>query len=108
MPVRRVTIQRAERAGFEVCTASDHLHPWNSRPGHAAFLWSWLGAAMQATTLDFRSVRVSTSLEQHAEWAREYVACGVDELIFHNVATNQAEFIDAFGEHVLPPLKGAA
>ena len=301
-------VQRAERAGFEVCTASDHLHPWNERPGHAGFLWTWLGAAMQATNLDFRSVscpgyryhpailaqamattrhmfperldcclgsgerlneatmgmawpvkpernaklreccelmrrlwagetvthhgrvvmeevklytrprtpprifgaavtpatarwlgswadgllslcggpdddltkvieafregggegkpvvcqmklawgpdegplredalhtwgtnlvigqvvweiptprqfeeaaaymtvhdldrtvRVSTSLDQHAEWAREYVACGVDELIFHNVATNQAEFIDAFGERVLPQLRDA-
>ena len=302
-------VRRAEAAGFELCTASDHLHPWNERPGHAGFLWTWLGAAMQVTKLDFRSVscpgyryhpailaqamattrhmfperldcclgsgerlneatmgmawpvkaernaklqeccelmrrlwdgetvthhgrvvmeevklytrpktpprifgaavtprtarwlggwadglltlcggpdddltevieafregggegkpvvcqmklawgtdeaalredalhtwgtnlvigqvvweiptpkqfeeaaaymtvedldrtvRVSTSLDQHAEWAREYVACGVDELVFHNVATNQAEFIDAFGEHVLPRLRGAA
>ncbi|MBB4659516.1 TIGR03885 family FMN-dependent LLM class oxidoreductase [Parvularcula dongshanensis] len=49
-------VQEAEAAGFEVVTASDHLHPWNERPGHAAFVWSWLGAAMQTTKLDFRTV----------------------------------------------------
>ncbi len=302
-------VQQAEDAGFELCTASDHLHPWNERPGHSAFVWSWLGAAMQATSLDFRTVscpgyryhpailaqagatvahmfpgrlamclgsgqrlneatmgiawpvkpernaklkesvdvmrrlwdgervthhgrftveevklytrpeepiqvigaavtpdtarwlgswadglltlcggpeddlravidafregggegkpvtcqmklawgreeralredalhtwgtnlvigqvvweipqpmqfeeaaayfttedldrtvRVSTSLDQHAEWAAGYAACGVDELILHNVATNQTEFIEEFGAHVLPQLKEAA
>ena len=49
-------VQQADQAGFEVATASDHLHPWNERPGHAAFVWSWLGAAMQTTSMDFRSV----------------------------------------------------
>jgi len=52
------------------------------------------------------SVRVSTDLGRHAAWLAEYAGIGVSELILHNVATNQAEFIDAFGAHVLPRLQG--
>ena len=38
-------------------------------------------------------------------WLAEYAGIGVSELILHNVATNQAAFIDAFGAHVLPQLR---
>jgi probable non-F420 flavinoid oxidoreductase len=51
------------------------------------------------------SVRVSTDLHQHAAWLRKYAEQGVDELILHNVASNQAAFIEAFGAHVLPQLR---
>jgi coenzyme F420-dependent glucose-6-phosphate dehydrogenase len=43
----------AEKAGFEVVTASDHFHPWVPSQGHSAFVWSWLGALGQATSLRF-------------------------------------------------------
>jgi probable non-F420 flavinoid oxidoreductase len=33
--------------------SSDHFSPWSERQGQSAFAWSWLGAAMQATTLPF-------------------------------------------------------
>lgn len=49
-------VRLAEAAGFERASASDHFHPWNERPGHSAFTWAWLGAAMQATGLPFRTV----------------------------------------------------
>lgn len=49
-------VRLAEEAGFVRASASDHFHPWNERPGHSGFVWSWLGAAMQATTLPFRTV----------------------------------------------------
>lgn len=45
--------QRAEAAGFEAAMCSDHLEPWSERQGHSAFAWSWLGAALQATSLSF-------------------------------------------------------
>ena len=51
------------------------------------------------------TVRVSTDLSQHAAWLNDYAECGVDELILHNVASNQAAFIEAFGAHVLPQLR---
>jgi coenzyme F420-dependent glucose-6-phosphate dehydrogenase len=45
--------QKAEQAGFNTITCSDHFHPWSDRQGESGFAWSWLGAAMQATTLPF-------------------------------------------------------
>ncbi len=45
--------QFAEQAGFNAITCSDHFHPWSDRQGESGFAWSWLGAAMQATTLPF-------------------------------------------------------
>jgi probable non-F420 flavinoid oxidoreductase len=32
---------------------SDHLAPWSERQGQSGHAWSWLGAAMQATSLPF-------------------------------------------------------
>ena len=32
---------------------SDHFSPWSERQGQSAFAWSWLGAALQATSLPF-------------------------------------------------------
>src|ERR671920_1888419 len=45
--------QRAEQAGFDAAMSSDHFSPWSARQGHSAFAWSWLGAALQATSLPF-------------------------------------------------------
>jgi probable non-F420 flavinoid oxidoreductase len=43
----------AERAGFGAAMCSDHFSPWSTRQGHSGFAWSWLGAALQATSLPF-------------------------------------------------------
>ena len=46
-------VQRAEEAGFDAAMSSDHFSPWSQRQGHSGFAWSWLGAALQASTLPF-------------------------------------------------------
>jgi len=46
-------VVRAEEAGFGAAMSSDHFSPWSERQGQSAFAWSWLGAALQATTLPF-------------------------------------------------------
>jgi probable non-F420 flavinoid oxidoreductase len=46
-------VERAEEAGFDAAMSSDHLSPWSARQGQSAFAWSWLGAALQATSLPF-------------------------------------------------------
>jgi len=46
-------VQQAEQAGFDAAMSSDHLSPWSERQGQSAFAWSWLGAALQATSLPF-------------------------------------------------------
>ena len=52
-------------------------------------------------------VRVSSSLERHAEWLRGYLDLGVEAVYILNVNRNQREYIDAFGERVLPELSRA-
>ena len=51
-----------------------------------------------------KSVNVSSDLAQHADWLTQYLDQGWDELYLHFVGQQQAGFIDAFGEHVLPQL----
>jgi probable non-F420 flavinoid oxidoreductase len=46
-------VQAAEAAGFTAAMCSDHIAPWSERQGHSGYAWSWLGAAMQATSLPF-------------------------------------------------------
>ena len=55
-----------------------------------------------------QSVRVSNDLGQHAEWLRQDIEQGWDELYLHFVGQEQRAFIDAFGEHVLPQLSPTA
>ena len=52
-------VQMAERAGFTAAMCSDHFHPWSKRQGHSGFAWTWLGAALQATSLPFGIVSPS-------------------------------------------------
>jgi G6PDH family F420-dependent oxidoreductase len=42
-------VAHAEEAGFDFSVISDHYFPWTERQGHAAYAWSVLGAAAQAT-----------------------------------------------------------
>ena len=47
------SVQAAEQAGFTAAMSSDHFSPWSARQGHSGFAWSFLGAALQATSLPF-------------------------------------------------------
>ena len=51
------------------------------------------------------AVRVSADLPQHHDWLAEYADLGFDDLYLHHVGQDQAEFIEAFGELVLPTLR---
>ncbi|HET7490096.1 MAG TPA: TIGR03557 family F420-dependent LLM class oxidoreductase [Acidimicrobiales bacterium] len=49
-PLELVEIaQRAEDAGFEFVSVSDHFHPWVTEQGHSPFVWSVLGAVASRT-----------------------------------------------------------
>ena len=47
---------RASDAGFGAVSSSDHLSPWSRSQGESGFAWSWLGAAMQVTSVPFSVV----------------------------------------------------
>jgi coenzyme F420-dependent glucose-6-phosphate dehydrogenase len=55
----------AERAGFSSVMSSDHLAPWSERQGQSGFTWTWLGAAMQATSIPFGLITVPTGFRYH-------------------------------------------
>jgi probable non-F420 flavinoid oxidoreductase len=46
-------VRAADDAGFEGVLCADHFHPWLESNGHSGFAWSWLGAALQATSMPF-------------------------------------------------------
>ena len=46
-------VKRAEQAGFKAVLSSDHFHPWSNDQGESGFAWTWLGAAMLATNMEF-------------------------------------------------------
>jgi probable non-F420 flavinoid oxidoreductase len=46
-------VVHAEEAGFQAAMCSDHFAPWSERQGQSGFAWSWLGAALQATSIPF-------------------------------------------------------
>ena len=50
--------QRAEAAGFEFLSISDHFHPWLDSQGQSPFVWSTLGGLAQATS----TIRVGTGV----------------------------------------------
>lgn len=55
-----------------------------------------------------KSVNVSSDLGRHRQWLHDYIEQGWDELYLHFVGQQQSDFIDAFGEHVLPQLSPTA
>ncbi|MEU4549213.1 TIGR03885 family FMN-dependent LLM class oxidoreductase [Nonomuraea dietziae] len=46
-------VAAAEEAGFGAAMSSDHFSPWSERQGESGFAWSWLGAALERTSLPF-------------------------------------------------------
>ena len=55
----------AEECGFEAVMSSDHFRPWSRSQGHAGYAWSWLGAAMQATSLPFGTMAIPGGWRYH-------------------------------------------
>ncbi|HZT64516.1 MAG TPA: LLM class flavin-dependent oxidoreductase [Acidimicrobiales bacterium] len=40
---------RAEEAGFDFATISDHFHPWTDAQGNSPFVWGVLSGVAQVT-----------------------------------------------------------
>ncbi|MEC4814199.1 MAG: TIGR03885 family FMN-dependent LLM class oxidoreductase [Scytonema sp. PMC 1069.18] len=61
------------------------------------------GAFVQPKEMD-EHVRISADPQQHIQWLQEYNDLGFEELLLHNVNREQKQFIEVFGEKVLPAL----
>ena len=84
---------------------------WRFAPLAGDVLWTlrtpaeFAAAAAFVTADDVgRTLPISASLDEHADRLRDYIELGVSEVYCFNVGANQREFIEAFGEHVLPRL----
>src|ERR687897_621948 len=69
-------VREAERVGFQAAMCSDHLAPWSERQGQSGHAWSWLGAAMQATSLPFGVVTAPGQRYHPAETAQAIATLG--------------------------------
>jgi coenzyme F420-dependent glucose-6-phosphate dehydrogenase len=49
-------VAAAEEAGFELANSSDHFHPWSQNQGQSGHAWTWMGAALHATSLPMATV----------------------------------------------------
>src|SRR3954451_24367188 len=50
-------VELADAAGFQSASCSDHFHPWTEAQGQSGFAWSWLGAALHATSFSLGTVK---------------------------------------------------
>ncbi len=50
-------------------------------------------------------VRISAEPEEHIAWLKKDMELGFSKLLLHNVNREQEQFIDVFGEKVLPELR---
>lgn len=49
-------------------------------------------------------VRISADIQQHIDWLQQDIELGFNELMLHNVNREQQQFIQVFGDKVLPTL----
>jgi len=58
--------QRAERAGFDYLTISDHFHPWLYSHEHSAYAWTVLGAlAARTSRIELVSLVTCPTIRYH-------------------------------------------
>ncbi|QHT71229.1 TIGR03885 family FMN-dependent LLM class oxidoreductase [Rhodocytophaga rosea] len=94
------TEEKARQGAFE---------QWRSNVFESAMLtelqmpsqFDYAGSFVQASELD-KFVRISCSPEQHIEWLKKDAELGFSQLYLHNVNREQEQFIEVFGEKVLP------
>jgi G6PDH family F420-dependent oxidoreductase len=57
--------QRAERAGFDRVSISDHFHPWMDSQGESPFVWSVIGGIAATTSLEVTTAVTCPILRIH-------------------------------------------
>jgi len=93
--------RRAEAAGFDFLSISDHYHPWVSEQGEAPFVWSTLGGVATATDEVDVGVGVSAPIQRfhpaiYAQAAATVADMFEDRTFYAGVGTGEN-----LNEHVL-------
>jgi len=91
--------------------ADEVFHQWRTNifPGKVkGDLWKveHFDALAEFVTIEDikKKILVSSNIQQHIDSLKEYAQLGFEKIILHNVGRNQEEFIEVFGEKVLPKL----
>lgn len=90
-------MQAAEQAGFEAAMCSDHWAPWSETQGQSGFAWTWLGAALQATSMSFGVVNAPGQRYHPAIVAQAAATMGVMFPDRFWVAVGSGQFLN---EHI--------
>ncbi len=69
-------------------------------------LWIYFDALGEFVTIaDIKKkILVSSNIQQHIDSLKAYADLGLEKINLHNIGRNQEEFINVFGEKVLPKL----
>jgi hypothetical protein len=96
--------EEAARAAWEswpVCTIDPALLEDLATPEEFA------ARSASARPEDVRGkLRVSADLRRHTAWLQADLDLGFSAVYLHHVGPNMERFIEVFGEHVLPALRG--
>ncbi len=99
--------RRAEEAGFDFVSISDHYHPWVTAQGHSPFVWSVLGAIAASTERIEVGVGVSCPIMRiHPAVVAQAAATTsllFDGRFFLGVGTGEALNEHVVGERWPPP-----
>ncbi|WP_254546531.1 TIGR03557 family F420-dependent LLM class oxidoreductase [Halomarina pelagica] len=95
---------RAEEAGFDFLSISDHYHPWVSAQGHSPFVWGTLGGVAHATEEVDVGVGVSAPIMRmhpaiYAQAAATAAAMFEDREFFFGVGTGENLNEHVLGDH---------
>lgn len=98
--------KRAEAAGFDFLSSSDHYHPWVSAQGEAPFVWSVLGDVAEATDeidvgigVNCPIIRIHPAVVAHAAAT---AGAMLDGRFFFGVGTGERLNEHVTGEHWPP------
>ncbi|AYY14367.1 LLM class flavin-dependent oxidoreductase [Actinobacteria bacterium YIM 96077] len=70
----------AEQSGFDAVTGADHFHPWVDDASASSFVWSWFGAAAQATSRVELATSVTAPLYRYHPGLIAQAAATLDRL----------------------------
>jgi G6PDH family F420-dependent oxidoreductase len=91
--------QLAEDHGFEGLWISDHFHPWSNEQGNSPFVWTVLGAVVQATALTIGTAVTCPTVRLHPAIVAQ--AAATVGAMSHGRFTLGVGSGEALNEHIL-------
>ena len=84
--------KRAEAAGFEALSISDHFHPWNDEQGQSPFVWGVIGALSEAVSLPVSTLVTCPTVRIHPAVLAQ--AAATDPVVYQQPPAPIAQILD--------------